>query len=141
MSLQLILEISNVQIISLVLNKEILCLAIPKVKPYRTGLGTGCMRSREYPVVKTFISFFPFLFFSLCVMKRFLLEMRIAGHILRYFGLRIETKGKFASKLNRPMYEAEVSVKPHSDRGWGGGGGRGALIPQFIRVLSKKEYI
>ena len=42
------------------------------------------------------------------------------------------------------MYEAEVSVKPYSDRGGGGGGGGGggrALIPQFIRVLSKKEYI
>ena len=124
MSLQLILEIRHVQIISLVLNKEMLCLAILKVKPYRTDLGTGCMRSRDYPVVKTSILFFLFLFFSLCVIKLFVLEMRIVGHILRYFGPRIETKGKFTSKLKRPTYEAEVSVKP-----------------QFIRVLSKKEYI
>ena len=68
--------------------------------------------------------------------------MRIAGHILRHFGLRIETKGKFTSKLKRSMYEA-VSVKPYSDQGWGGLGLGlgGASIPQFIRVLSKKEYI
>lgn len=71
MSLQLILEIRNVQIISLVLNKEMLCLAILKVKHYRTDLGTGCMRSRDYPVVKTSISFFLSLFFSLCVIKLF----------------------------------------------------------------------
>lgn len=74
MSLQLILEIRNVQIISLVLNKEMLCLAILKVKPYRTDLGTGCMRSRDYPVVKTSISFFLFLFFSLCVIKLFFFQ-------------------------------------------------------------------
>ena len=124
MSLQLILEIRHVQIISLVLNKEMLCLAILKVKPYRTDLGTGCMRSGDYPVVKTSISFFLFLFFSLCVLKLFFfLEMRIVGHTLRYFGPRIETKGKFISKLKRPTYEAEVSVKPYSDRGWWGGGG------------------
>ena len=91
------MEIRNVQIISLVLNKEMLCLAILKVKPYRTDLGTGCMRSRDYPVVKTSISFFLFLFFSLCVSELFFLEMRIVGHILRYFGPRIETKGKFTS--------------------------------------------
>lgn len=62
--------------------------------------------------------------------------MRIVEHILRYFGPRIETKGKFTSELKRPTYEAEVSVKPYSDRGWWG-----ASIPQFVQVLSKKEYI
>lgn len=112
-------------------------LSDSQVKPYRIDLGTGCMRSRDYPVVKTSISFFLFLFFSLCVSELFFLEMRIVGHILRYFGPRIETKASLQANSKGRCTKLKSVLNPIQTVG---GGGR-ASIPQFIRVLSKKEYI
>ena len=98
-------------------------LSDSQVKPYRIDLGTGCMRSRDYPVVKTSISFFLFLFFSLCVSELFFFRNAYSGAYFALFRPADRNKGKFTSKLKRPMYEAEVSIKTYSDRGGGGGGG------------------
>ena len=100
-------------------------LSDSQVKPYRIDLGTGCMRSRDYPVVKTSISFFLFLFFSLCVSELFFLEMRIVGHILRYFGPRIETKASLQANSKGRCTKLKSVLNPIPTVGGGGGGGGG----------------